>query len=255
MSESVSLARAYAASGYGTVVATPHAGGGRPTPDAIIALLQELQHELKNKEIPLEVLPGAEQHIEPQTLNLLQNKDLLTLNHTRYFLLELPFSQPLPPYTEELIFNLTASGYIPVIPHPERASALLQDPQLIFRLHQAGALFQITWGALAGLLGRAARSLALTMFRANLAHFFATDAHHAETGLLAFGKAVAVLEKEADKGSGQENNLPLAHLYLEHRPRQLLTNRQLDLLPAAEPRANAEQSISTFSRIRRRTGR
>ena len=204
MEESVSLARAYVASGYGYVVATPHAGGGRPTPEEIITRLKELQQQLIKNNIPLKILPGAEQHIEPHTLELLKEKKLLTLNGTRYFLLELPFFQPLPPYTEELIFNLTTSGYIPVIPHPERISALLQDPKLIFHLHQAGALFQVTWGALTGLLGPDARSLVLAMFRANLAHFFATDAHHAETRLLNSARAVRVLEEEAIKQEGEQ---------------------------------------------------
>jgi protein-tyrosine phosphatase len=226
LNEAVMLARAMVTAGYSTVVVTPHSCEGKPAPALILERLADLQAELDRIEIPLKLLPGAEQHIEPLTLERLQHGEILTLNQTRYLLLELPMLQPLPPYTEQLLHSLVTHGYQPIIPHPERVIVLQQDLQLIYRLYEAGALFQVTWGALAGWLGPDALKIALAMLAANLAHFFSTDAHNAASRLLTLDKATAILEEIEGPGS--------AELYLVTRPGQLLANQDLDL-PAPKP--------------------
>lgn len=220
MNESLLLARTMVAVGYDTVIATPHTFEGKPTPSLINERLQELQHELTHQSIPLTLLPGSEPHIEPGLIIALEKGDLQTLNNTSYFLIELPFSQPLPPYTEQLLFKLTTKGYRPIIPHPERAEALQQDLKLLHRLHSAGALFQSTWGALNGWLGPQAEKLAHYLLANNLAHFFATDAHNATSRLLSVKKAAASLD--AISGPGKATQM------LTTRPRLLLSNQPLD---------------------------
>lgn len=246
MAESVELARTLVSAGFDTVVATPHTGEGQSAPALILERLQELQVELKRLGIPLEVLPGAEHHIEPATLERLRRGEILTLNNSRHLLLELPFFQPLPIYTMQLISDLSAAGYVPVIPHPERATALLEKPQLIFELYRAGALFQVTWGALTGKLGPEANRLVKAMLAANLAHFFATDAHHAGTRLLQLEKAAALLEQE--KGSAFVTEV------LSTRPRRLITGRLLELPPAEAPPERGAIKTSFISRFRRTIG-
>jgi len=147
MDQAVMLARDLVEAGYQTVVATPHTFEGEPAPELILERLNELQAELKRQNLPLKLLPGAEQMIEPDLAGRLAAGEVLTLNQTRYLLLELPMLQPLPVYTEQLLFTLAAEGYRPVIPHPERIFALQRNNRLLFRLHQAGAIFQVTWVA------------------------------------------------------------------------------------------------------------
>jgi protein-tyrosine phosphatase len=226
MNEAVLQARALVAAGYGTVVATPHSFEGRPSPALILERLAELQEELGRLEIPLKVLPGAEQHIEPQTLQRLQQGEILTLNNSRYLLLELPMLQPLPPYTEQLIFDLVVHGYRPVIPHPERTLELQKNPQLLYRLWRAGALFQLTWGVLTGQLGPECAGTANLMIEHNLAHLFSTDAHNFASRLLTVNKAAAALDQKMGPGS--------AALMLRDRPLQLISNQDLELPPASK---------------------
>jgi protein-tyrosine phosphatase len=220
MNESVLLARAMVAAGYDTVIATPHTFEGRPAPALIDESLQELQEELIHQKVPLTILPGSEPHIEPGIPDLLEKSELQTLNNSRYFFIELPFSQPLPPYTEQLLFELTAKGYQPIIPHPERAEALQKDPDLTHRLHRSGALFQLTWGALTGWLGPEAEKTARYLITTNLAHFFATDAHNAASRLLTVEKSTAILDQLTTPGTA-------THL-LTTRPRLLLNDQPLD---------------------------
>ncbi len=252
LDEAVALARSYLSAGFTTVIATPHATDGRPEPALIEERLFELRQALDQQNIPLTVLPGCEYHIEPKTLERLRSGDILTLNHSRYLLLELPFFQPLPPYTLKLISDLTSAGYIPVIPHPERALDLQQNPRLLFDLHAAGALFQATWGALSGRLGPAARSVVSFMLDANLAHFFATDAHSPGTRLLRLDKPLAILTEK----KGED----FAASVLTDRPAQLLENKDLDLPPASVPSATAtypahNTKTPLISRFRRQLGR
>jgi len=243
MNESVMQARALVAAGYGTVVATPHSFGGNPAPSLILGRLKELQEELDRLAIPLKILPGAEQHIEPQTLKRLQEGEILTLNNSRYLLLELPMLQPLPPYTEQLIFDLVVHGYRPVIPHPERTLDLQKNPQLLHRLWQAGALFQLTWGALTGQLGPDCARAANLMLEHNLAHLFSTDAHNFASRLLLVEKSAASLDEKLGPGS--------ATLMLHTRPLQLISNQILDLPPAlpsqvAGPRKKKRSFLNHF---------
>ena len=235
MAEAVLLARDLVAAGYDTVVATPHTFEGKPAPDLILKRLGQLQDELKRQNVPLKLLPGAEQLIEPHLTARLQAGETLTLNQTKYLLLELPMLQPLPVYTEQLLFSLRTEGYRPVIPHPERVIALQRNHRLLYRLHQAGAIFQVTWAAFIGRIGPAAQKTARFMLDANLVHLLATDVHGPSTPLLAVDKAAAYLDQE--KGD------QFAALMLTTRPGHLLDDRTLDLplplTPAAHPRKKA----------------
>lgn len=243
INEAVMLAKAFVSSGYATVVATPHTCDGRPSPALIIERLNELQSELDRQNVPLKLLSGAEQHIEPLTIKRLQEGEILTLNNSRYLLLELPMLQPLPLYTEQLLVALTDHGYRPIIPHPERVVVLQQDPQLIYRLYEAGAIFQVTWGALTGWLGPAAKKTAHFMLTAKLAHLYATDAHNFATRLLTVDKAAACLEDRLDSGS--------AELYLSSRPRAVINNELLDLPAPTRPTIRPRRKFPFFSRPQR----
>lgn len=241
MEEAVNLARDMVAAGYSKVVATPHAHGGKPAPSVILERLGELQEELNSRQIPLTLLPGAENHISPDILELLETGEALTINNTGYLLLELPMLQPLPPYTSRLIQNLVMRGYRPVIPHPERVIVLRHKPALLYSLYRDGAIYQVTWAALLGLLGNAAKKTVQAMLKANLAHLFATDAHHSATRLLAVNKAAAVLEKEWES--------ELLPLMFTRRPQLLIDDKPLGLPEAESPEKRAPAKGSFLARF------
>jgi protein-tyrosine phosphatase len=243
MNESVMLARAMVSVGYETVAVTPHSFEGRPTPALILERLADLQFELDRLNVPLKLLPGAEQHIEPALLERLEAGEILTLNRSRYLLLELPMLQQLPVYTEQLLFSLVANGYRPIIPHPERTVELQRNYDLIIRLHKVGAIFQVTWSALIGWIGSAAQKTARDMLSADMAHIFATDAHNAASRLLTINKASACLE--AVKGPGA------AEMMLTTRPRLVISDQDLDL-SAPKPLAAGVKSKFSFSKKARR---
>ncbi|MFU8795092.1 MAG: tyrosine-protein phosphatase [Dethiobacteria bacterium] len=242
LNEAVMLARAMVAAGYDTVVATPHVSEGKPAPAVIKKRLLEIQKELFKEQIPLILLPGSEHHIDPLIADRLFDDDTLTINFSRYLLLELPFFQPLPPYTEELLFSLSVKGIRPVIPHPERVSAFQQDPALLHKMAASGAVYQLTWGALTGRLGPEPERITRYMVEANLAHLFATDAHNFAGRLMEVGNSVKVLEDMLGPGSSET--------YLISRPRAIIENKALDLPPASSSAQHPSKRFFFFKRSR-----
>jgi len=241
LEESVQLARDLSACGFSTIVATPHSLGGKPSPDLIMQKLELLQEALEQEQVPLTILSGAEQHIEPELVERLERKEVLTLNQTSYLLLELPMFQPLPVYTEPLLFRLVSAGYRPVIPHPERVIALQMNQQMLFRLQQLGALYQVTWGAFTGLLGPAAAKTARYMLKAGLVHLLSTDVHHPGSSLLAVDKVAAVLDQKRGSNYSQ--------LMLTERPGLILAGKPLDLPAPKYPERRPPKRVPFLSRL------
>jgi protein-tyrosine phosphatase len=238
LNEAVMLARGLVDAGYEAVVATPHACEGSPAPAIIKARVSELQAELNRQQIALKILPGSELHIEPHTAERLDAAEALTLNGSRYLLLELPFFQPLPLYLMSMLFTLKTKGYQTIIAHPERVSALQHDPQMLYTLHEAGVIYQVTWGALTGRLGPEPAKVAEQMLNANLVHLLATDAHNFATRLLELNKAAARLEELTSPGT--------ADLYLITRPAAIINNEPLDLPAATPPTPSPTKTFATL---------
>ena len=220
MEESIMLAQAMVKAGFSQVTATPHCFEGVPPKALIEERLAELQEELRKNKIALQVLPGAEHILEPELPQRFEEGAVLTLNRSRFLLVELPAFQPLPPYTGELIFELRLRGCYPILAHPERIDALQRDPGRLYRLVCAGALSQLTLGSITGLMGSAA-ARASALFMANkLCHFLATDAHSMKGRLRGTGPALKAIEKKAGPAA--------VEMFLKERPDSLLGGEEVD---------------------------
>jgi protein-tyrosine phosphatase len=174
---SVELARAAAAAGIGTLVATPHVNARTPNdPDTIAALVDELNQRLAAERVDVTVLPGAEiavshlDEIEPTTLSR------LGLGGGRWLLVEPPFT-PVAVALEGLVLGLLHAGHRVVLAHPERCAALQRDHEVVRSLADAGVLMSITSGSLVGRFGREVRRHALEFAREGLMHNVTSDAH------------------------------------------------------------------------------
>lgn len=226
MEESIMLAQAMVKAGFSQVTATPHCFEGVPPKALIEERLAELQEELRKNKIALQVLPGAEHILEPELPQRFEEGAVLTLNRSRFLLVELPAFQPLPPYTGELIFELRLRGCYPILAHPERIDALQRDPGRLYRLVCAGALSQLTLGSITGLMGSAA-ARASALFMANkLCHFLATDAH-STARLRKLKQSLAKVDRLCSPGS--------AGLMLRQRPAAVLRDCLPDIPAPRDP--------------------
>src|SRR6185312_7016156 len=116
LSVSIAMARAQVADGVSVVACTPHILPGlyANSGPQIRSCTQHLQQILKNEGIPLQLVPGADNHIVPDFVERLRSGDLLPLADSRYVLVEPPH-QVAPPRLEDLFFNILAAGYVPIL--------------------------------------------------------------------------------------------------------------------------------------------
>lgn len=168
-------------SGIETIVATPHCNlrgallnsRGR-TYTEVFSLFRAL---LRQHGIPIQILPGSELYAHPSNLQqMLEEKRVITLNHSRYLLTEFHFHAPGKTMTS-LLDTIAKYGYVPVVAHPERYAAVQSEPGLVAEWFAKGYIIQLNKGSLLGLLGRSAKLAGLHLLSAGLAHAIASDAH------------------------------------------------------------------------------
>lgn len=223
---SLAMARMAVADGIRVTACTPHIYPGMydNTGDSIRAAVVALQRALDDAGIALQLMVGADVHLDPDLLTGLRDGRVPTIADSRYLLLEPPHHVA-PPRFEESVFGLMAAGYTPVITHPERLSWVETHYDLFVRLAQRGAWMQITAGALTGRFGRRSRYWAERFTSEGHTMIVATDAHHPQRRppLLAEGREAAAVLVGADE----------ARHMVETRPAGIVANAAADTLPAS----------------------
>lgn len=179
MQEAVALCRLLVEDGVETVVATPHQLGrfdGRNHAERILDSTAELNEQLQKAALRLKVLPGADVRLDERIIHLLEDGRILTLaGGGRYILLEMPhgiFIEIGP-----LLKQLASVDVTAVISHPERHIALANDPQLVLKLLELGAVLQITAASLLGRFGPQPEKAGWRFLACGWASVVATDAH------------------------------------------------------------------------------
>ncbi|PAF18681.1 tyrosine-protein phosphatase [Terribacillus saccharophilus] len=180
LEDSIEMAKAAAAQGIHTIVATPHHRNNQfdNYREDILTRVDELNRILEEENIEVNILPGQETRIYGDLAEGLSAKEILPVNlDTPYILVELPTST-VPKYTNKLLYDLQVLGYTPVIVHPERNSELLSKPDKLYELVKSGVLTQVTAASLVGKFGKKIRDFSHEIVQANLSHFIASDAHN-----------------------------------------------------------------------------
>ena len=234
------MARAAAADGVTVVACTPHILPGlyHNTGPQIRQAVAGLQDALDQAGIALRLTTGADNHVVADFIAGLRSGRLLTLGDTRYVLVEPPHHVA-PPRLEEFFFNLTASGYVPILTHPERLSWLKAHYSAVCRLVEGGAWMQITAGSLAGAFGRNAQYWAERMLDEGRVHILATDAHDLVRRPLHLSKA-------RDIAAARVGPAEAEHLVVT-RPRGVLQNVSPSSLPS--PAAAGASSYSAHAKV------
>lgn len=180
MNDSLEMAELALKSGVHTIVATPHANTGGYFDEYDIEeyreSLREFRYALDQEDLPLTVLSGMEIFTTDQVPDLVKKKELISINHSLYFLMEFPFSIQ----WEEMGRLLTDAidiGMIPVIAHPERYGCVQEFPQEILRWRKRGCLIQVNRGSVFGKFGRRAKECVDILLDHHLVTCIASDAH------------------------------------------------------------------------------
>lgn len=197
LEHSLQMARMAVRDGIRTVIATPHHANGKydNPAESTREHVKSLTAELKRHDIPLQVCPGQEVRVYSDLILDMENGSLLTLNDSRYLLIEFP-SHRIPSTIKEIIHELKVMQITPILAHPERNKEIAETPAKLFDLIELGALCQLTSHSITGLFGPAIRNQSLDMCRRNWIHFISSDAHNVTHRPFALREAYAEIDTE-----------------------------------------------------------
>ena len=174
LQDSLAMARMAVDSGITAMVATPHCVDDRRNEaHGAWMLLREALHE---NEIPLHLFLGMEIFGTHDTARMLQDGELLTLNASRYPLIEFSFRSDGEEETN-ILYSVCKAGFRPVVAHPERYAYIQENPQILNTWCKMGCLLQVNRGSLVGRFGHRAQELSVELVKRNFITAIASDAH------------------------------------------------------------------------------
>ena len=241
LTESLEIAAAFASEGVTRVAATPHLD---PTNhrgalgSEVRALVEDVQRAIQKARIPLAVLPGQELFLTPDAPHLLREGTALSLNDTRWVLVETSFAalQP-PPYLEDTVFRLQVAGFRPILAHPERYAFVQRNLDSVDGLVARGVQLQLTAPALLGDYGRGVRRTAEGLLARGAYTLAASDRHHPGAG-----RSLVDLHQRISYLTDEET----ADLLLQDNPDRVLSDREP--VPAEQHLVNRSTWTRLFGR-------
>ncbi len=143
-------------------------------------LIKIIEKRLENENIDITIYNGAEAYVNTNLNDLIKKEELVTINETKYLLIELPMNNKII-YLNEIISELKDNGIIPIIAHPERYSYVQKDPKILNDLIDQGVLFQSNYGSLIGKYGKDAQKAVKKLLKNNMIQLLGTDTHRSNS--------------------------------------------------------------------------
>lgn len=205
--ESVRMARLAVKEGVSHAVLTPHHNRHWVTnpKDKVLKLIGELEDAVEAAGIPLTFSPSQEIRMNEEFLDELFAGNYLPLDETgKYYLVEFSWGD-FPIFAKEYLEKMIAADIVPVIAHPERQRAFLDEPELLPSLIKMGCIAQVTATSVIGGYNEEIEEAAHLMIQKDLIHTIASDAHN--TTERPFNLQAAIKRIEKDYGVEYKDNL------------------------------------------------
>ncbi len=222
LEESIEMARLARSGGTKRIVVTPHSNVTGSYRNMwcreLEDLLERLNKSLSEKNVDIKLFPGQEIFCGENFMNLLREGKLITLNNSRYPLVEFDFYEHSASVYMKLK-KIIAEGYVPIVAHPERYAFFCEDETAAAKLKSMGCLLQVNKGSLQGNFGRSAYKAAGFLLDNSFADFVASDAHspYMRTPFLA----------EAFEFVAETYSYDYATLLFSENPRAVIDNREI----------------------------
>lgn len=176
--EALRLLRMAYQTGTREIILTPHFRGRfkKYTPEQLQTVFSELMQAVKRELPQMKLYLGSEAYYEWELPELLAEKSVLTINNSRYCLLE--FSPGvLRSQVVTGVSEIVRYGFIPIIAHVERYDVFRKAYDLLDEVVDMGALIQINADSVLGKHGFRIKWFCDSILKAEKVHFVATDAH------------------------------------------------------------------------------
>ncbi|MBR2828682.1 MAG: capsular biosynthesis protein [Bacilli bacterium] len=140
-------------------------------------IFEELSKRAEEEKINIRLYLGNEVFFTPNMINLIEKKEIQTLNNSRYILFEFPLNN-IYQNTSEIINEIVSKGYIPVLAHPERYEYFQKHPNAIKEYLRSGLLLQGNITSLFGIYGKTAEKTLKYFIKNKWISFIGSDTHH-----------------------------------------------------------------------------
>ncbi|MDQ0359296.1 tyrosine-protein phosphatase [Breznakia pachnodae] len=182
-SQSLDMLRAAVKDGVETIVATSHIK--HPlypnTLETLSIALDKLHQLIKDYDLPITVVIGAENFFNHRTIELLEKNQFVTYNNAnKYMLVEFSWTKNSMDNPTEYLRQVIAKGITPVVAHPERYEWVHDDYDIIRTWRKMGCLMQVNRTSILQLdKMKQANIFALKLLEDDLVDIIGSDAHRA----------------------------------------------------------------------------
>ncbi len=219
--ESLSMCKTAVNNSIEAIIATPHfykyeeiRRASRLRDDRI----SQLQSYLDANKCPITIYPGFEVYCNEEIAQITDFSDF-TINKGRYMLCEFNFFEPDSLVIMQIIDHIAKRGVVPIIAHPERYTAFMEDYEALNYFGRWGVLYQLNAGSFTGVYGNGEKRLAITMLQCGFCDFIATDAHSPHNRSTNLKELV--IDSQIDFASGE------IEIMTEVNPRKILENEEI----------------------------
>lgn len=223
MQDSLEILRAAEQSGVQTIVATPHFNQMyhwlNYASDELLSLFNKLRERADKYGLSIDIQLGMEIRAFDGMIELLRHKNLLPYADTNYVLVEFDNWES-EHWCTKVLNTLSASGYSPIIAHPERYEFVWEKPWMVYDWLESGCSIQITKASMLGRFGREAKQTADDFLERGWVSFVASDAHGVNHRTAEMKSAYDYLSKQY--------SVKLADLLLYENPQRMLQGKPLE---------------------------
>ena len=186
--------------GFTDIILTPHyiPDYYENTTDNLKEKINNLKEQTYKGNIIINIHEGNEIYICEDLVELIKAKKLYTLAGSRYVLFELPLNHKLF-ITNNIITEILANNYIPILAHPERYEFVQEDPNVLIDLIKSGVLIQANYASITGRYGKTAQKTVMKMLKHKMVHFLGTDTHRKGSLYEGFDEILKELSKVISK--------------------------------------------------------
>ena len=216
------MAKQAVQSGVRQIVCTPHCTTGDPRLRTRLTRIKKavevLNYVFGQMQLPLTLYAGIELLCNDRLSETLERREFLTLAGSRYLLIEFPFDVTLS-RIERAANAVRQAGYIPVLAHPERYTAVWRNPDCLSVWFYAGYVIQLDKDSVLGRFGNHCARTAAWALSHGVAHVIASDAHDTRTRTTSLQ---AIWQYVANNYS-----LSYANLLLQRNPQGIVQGRRI----------------------------
>lgn len=218
LEESVAMAVIAVENGLNHIVASSHGNCFPYSMEEYWERFQNLQSELRKRQIPVTLYPGMEIYLDEDAQELLKKQELLSINNTQYVLVEFPMEEKTQNICRR-IAEIQKMEYTIILAHPERYVSVQREPELAYYLEEEGCILQVNAYSLLGQFGTGGEKISKQLLRDGIVGVIATDAHDSVYRKPSVRRVREYLSKYYP--------LQLIHLWLSENPSRILKGYQI----------------------------